>query len=341
MLFSFQCFSELSWKDTWWAIIALLISTGISLYSLIMVARTAKNVQRVSGTSQLAQLRDLIRHLYRNLIVTIAFYEKFNNENDSSQEGHSRYPSESHLLKLKVDSNDFIHMEKYNSVNDKNDDINSRMHEVKLLLRNYDTEIDVALEHMKNKNMSCDVINDDMGNLLFKPFYLTSYILKLMHMIIRAEKLDKGFVSRKIMITPEDDAINLILTNHLIKLNENISNYIVGCHWKSDLDFGKELPNSVSRSLKMLETGITLKTTREDALKYYSRTHRSVDKELSDTMDRISENFNDLLNSTYVNENPQYWMFLTKDEWGVEDYPVIIKTDVAIEYGKIHMITCR
>lgn len=160
----------------------------------------------------------------------------------------------------------------------------------------------MALEHMKNKNMSCDVINDDMGNLLFKPFYLTSYILKLMHMIIRAEKLDKGFVSRKITITPEDDAINLILTNHLIKLNENISNYIVGCHWKSDLDFGKELPNSVSRSLDMLKTGITLKTTREDALKYYSRTHRSVDKELSDTMDRISENFNDLLNSTYVNE---------------------------------------
>ena len=271
------------------------------MYSLIMVARTAKNVQRVSGTSQLAQLRDLIRHLYRNLIVTIAFYEKFNNENDSSQEGHSRYPSESHLLKLKVDSNDFIHMEKYNSVNDKNDDINSRMHEVKLLLRNYDTEIDVALEHMKNKNMSCDVINDDMGNLLFKPFYLTSYILKLMHMIIRAEKLDRGFASRRITITPEDDAINLILTNHLIKLNENISNYIVGSHWKSDLDFGKELPNSVSRSLDMLETGITLKTTREDVLKYYSRTHRSVDKELSDTMDRISENFNDLLNSTYVN----------------------------------------
>lgn len=215
------------------------------------------------------------------------------------------------------------------------------MHEVKLLLRNYDTEIDVALEHMKNKNMSCDVINDDMGNLLFKPFYLTSYILKLMHMIIRAEKLDRGFASRRITITPEDDAINLILTNHLIKLNENISNYIVGSHWKSDLDFGKELPNSVSRSLDMLETGITLKTTREDVLKYYSRTHRSVDKELSDTMDRISENFNDLLNSTYVNENPQYRMFLTKDEWGVEDYPVIIKTDVAIEYGKIHMITCR
>ncbi len=72
-----------------------------------------------------------------------------------------------------MDGNDFIHMEKYNSVNDKNDDINSSMHEVKLLLRNYDTEIDVALEHMKNKNMPCDVINDDMGNLLFKPYALT------------------------------------------------------------------------------------------------------------------------------------------------------------------------
>lgn len=162
-----------------------------------------------------------------------------------------------------------------------------------------------------------------------------------MHMIIHAEKLDRGFMSRRITITPEDDAINLILTSYLKKLNENIANYIGGSRWKNYLDFGKKLPDSVSRSLDILETGITLKTTREDALKYYSRTHRSVDKEMSDAMDRITENFNDLLNSTYVNENPQYRMFLIKEEWGVEDYPVIIKTDVAIEYGKIHMITCR
>lgn len=41
------------------------------------------------------------------------------------------------------------------------------MHEMKLLMRNYDMEIDIALIHLKNKDIGMDVIVNDLDTLFF------------------------------------------------------------------------------------------------------------------------------------------------------------------------------
>ena len=79
---------------------------------------TANNVLRASFNVQKGQFDDLIRHLYRNLVCTLAFSQKVLEESTHKKTtnilkkicntlirkkaAHNEYPSEEHLLKLKV-----------------------------------------------------------------------------------------------------------------------------------------------------------------------------------------------------------------------------------------------
>ena len=134
--------------------------------------RTADNVTRVTSDVQQAQFNDLVRHLYRNLICTLALSRRL-----LEKEGHTEYPSEEHLLKLKVLPEDVLHLEMYND----NKEVYSQMHELKLLLRNYDIEIDTAMMHLKNKEIPQEVLRNDLDTLTFKPMYLVRRILEVVN----------------------------------------------------------------------------------------------------------------------------------------------------------------
>ena len=179
-------------------LIIALIALGFGIAGTIYGAlgykaskRTADNVLRASFNVQKGQFDDLIRHLYRNLVCTLAFSQKVLEESTHKKTtnilkkvcntlirkkaAHNEYPSEEHLLKLKVLPEDILHLEKYNN----NSDIYTKMHELKLLLRNYDTEIDTTLMHLKNKNVTLEEVRNDLDTLVYKPLHLINAIREI------------------------------------------------------------------------------------------------------------------------------------------------------------------
>ena len=175
---------DIDLSNVWIALVGLIV--GILGYRASK--KTADNVKRASSNVQNGQLNDLIRHLYRNLVCTLAFSQKVLEESNNRRKGNAigkiinaligtkaerkEYPSEEHLLKLKVLPEDVLHLEKYNN----SPTIYQKMHELKLLLRNYDVEVDTALMHLKDKGIKPDVIKNDLNTLAYKPLHLIDAI---------------------------------------------------------------------------------------------------------------------------------------------------------------------
>lgn len=187
--------------------------------------KTADNVVRMTAENQIALFNDMIRHLYRNLVCILTV-----GRIQSSDEGHNSYPSEEHLLKMKMLPEDTIHLEKYND----NKRIYTVMHELKLLLRNYDTEIDICLMHCKERGFMQKDLLEDVGKLMFKPFYLIARIAEIENDIYRNERERKLSLIKKLLayfnisFSPAkgpdqfEDAAAVIVSEHLSKLMENI-----------------------------------------------------------------------------------------------------------------------
>lgn len=130
-------------------------------------SNTQSNTKRISRDLQKGLLIDLVRHLYRNLVTTYTIKTKLNFY------GYDEYyPSEEHLLKLKVPVEN-IHLDAFN---EKDDDY-LLMNKLYLRLRNYNTEIDVALSHFPNKEVGAEIRKHDLDTLMFKPGFLVENIV--------------------------------------------------------------------------------------------------------------------------------------------------------------------
>lgn len=200
--------SDIDWYNFAFAFLAFIVACFSAVYDFRGFReskRTADNVTRVSLEVQMAQFDDLIRHLYRNLVCTIAFTNKI-----LERKSHVEYPSEEHLMKLKVLPEDVLHLEKYND----NNNIYKMMHELKLLLRNYDVEIDTAMMHLKDGKISVEVLRNDLDTLTFKPLYLTKRILEITCQMTDLKGRDKS-------ISPFKNAASIIVREHISKLKEN------------------------------------------------------------------------------------------------------------------------
>lgn len=200
--------------------------------------RTADNVARVTEEVQVAQFNDLVRHFHRNLICSLAMSLR-----QVGSERHDSYVVESHLYKLKTLPEDIIHTEKYNT----NKELYRQMHEMKLLLRNYDMEIDMALMHFKDSNISTeDLVRIDFDNLLFKPYFLISRIVKIEKSV---------YTSRAFEISgdPLKQAICILISAHFNNIKSKFKSFSNGkiIHsLKSSLNEG--VLKSLKRGVKML-----------------------------------------------------------------------------------------
>ena len=162
------------------AITALIVSFVAMMYTIFTYqaqqrteqhsARTQGNTQRISLQAQKGLLEDLVRHLYRNLVVTYAIKSKMKHF------GYNKvYPSEEHLIKLKVPIHN-IHLEAFYS-----DDMHyKKINELYLQLRNYNEEVEVALKHFCDPQMPEKVKERDFGTLIFKPGFLAKNILTIL-----------------------------------------------------------------------------------------------------------------------------------------------------------------
>lgn len=163
------------WGD---ACVIAILSFLVSLIGLMGLWREIRR-NRIDEKCQIKLLNDLIRHLYRNKICTVAMRAKYNALIKSGGKG---YPSEEHYRKLQLLPED-IHLERYNH----NADIYDQLHRLELGLRNYNSEIEVAERHMTDPAMDEQTIQRDFDTLEFKTGKLTADIAEVLNLIKKSQ----------------------------------------------------------------------------------------------------------------------------------------------------------
>ncbi|HIT48226.1 MAG TPA: hypothetical protein IAC34_01865 [Candidatus Coprenecus stercoripullorum] len=165
------------WKDdrNFWVLLSLGIAIASLVFGIITYTaqkKTEGNTKKLSKDAQRSLLNDLVRHLYRNLIITLAVRTKLD------ELSWDAYPSEEHLIKLKIPLEN-IHLDVFYG----RDAEYRAMHDLYLKMRNYNEEVDVALAHLSDPSIDRDTKMRDMGTLEFKASFLTERIVKTVHKI--------------------------------------------------------------------------------------------------------------------------------------------------------------
>ncbi len=243
------------------AIIAFAVSWGAYLYTkwsykytketYFAQMKTEEHTTNPPIEVQIGKLTDLPRHFYRNLVCTCAIILKY-----TFEERRGRvYPSESNLRKLQTLPDDVILPIDV----DKSEENNAYnyMHELKLLLRNYNVEVEVASEHLSRKNILREALVQDFDNLLFKPLFLTSGTFDY-KMSLQKNSLPLNYKESFVI-----DAITRILQEHFKKLSipsnfnllytKQITNYLIEVFSENGAEFSKiDKKNGIVRSINYL-----------------------------------------------------------------------------------------
>ena len=178
------------------AIIVSIVSVGVAWFTYKKQSSTESNTKNLSKSAQRSMLEELYRHLYRNMVITYTMKTKLE---DINYEG---YPSEEHLLKLKIP------MENLQLKIFYGDDGEYKIfHELYLKFRNYNTEIDVAVSHFKDASISVDVKQRDLDTLIMKCSYLTAQIINTIKGIWKVDENDSIMIVKK-MIEGEEGTPN-------------------------------------------------------------------------------------------------------------------------------------
>ncbi len=208
--------------DFWWGLdtsnIIVLISFIVAIWSwwytreTVISIRNEADKDRIDKECQRLLLKDIVRHLYRNKVCTLAMQIKY------QQGGGNGYPSDEHFLKLKLLPSD-IYLEQFY----KNPEKFHMLHELEMLLRNYNTEIDVAHRHLSDIKIDEDTKERDFATLDFKPGYLAYRILKTMTDIWENTGIYRG---EEIASDYTKEVVEVIRQSHERNLDENLS-----CNW--------------------------------------------------------------------------------------------------------------
>lgn len=195
------------------------IAFALSLFSLIVAIITfiaQRNTEKQTKESekhtrnapisvQKGKLADLPRHFYRNIVCSSAIIFKYFDKENGESGNRTRYPSESNLLKLQTLPDDiFLPI-------DIDENSYAKMHELRLLFRNYNMEVLVASNHLSKQHLTDDSLKEDFDNLLFKPLYLTQ----------------RAFVYERQLSSDIKDqnrsAVEKIINEHFVKFKSNLS----------------------------------------------------------------------------------------------------------------------
>lgn len=145
-------------------VVLALFSLLYTFRSYVSQSQTESNTRNVPIKDQINKFRDLTRHEYRNLVVVLTTAMKFFADDNAKDGMRKAYPSESHILKLQAAPEDFVL--------DINPQMAATVSEMRLLLRNYNIEINVACNHLVRPAINDDAVYRDYDNLIFKPLFL-------------------------------------------------------------------------------------------------------------------------------------------------------------------------
>lgn len=163
------------------ALIAAISSAWYTWKTYTYQKQTEENTSRLSMPEQRRLLADMIRHLYRNMVVSYSVKVKM------KEFSLRAYPSEEHLTKMKTNLND-IHLNLFY----RNDAEHRMMNKLYMELRNYNYEIDVICQHFKDPTIDDKTKERDLDTLCFKCNYLTESIVKVLGFIW--EHKEEGFL---------------------------------------------------------------------------------------------------------------------------------------------------
>lgn len=212
----------------------------LSVKTARMTEKTAKNTRRISQRAQMARFRDIIRHLYRNKVCVCAIEWKL------AESGYDRYyPSEEHLLKLKVLPDDL----NLGSFENNTHEHYEKLHELELLFRNYSIEVDVALDHLKTQALPEDVKKEDLRMLDFKSQYLTIRICDLMNKT--GMSIDNNLV-REILLKEEYQHKKGGKESH-DRDNVPPREGVGYCYYDEELDLTEQLDDDISREYNVIK----------------------------------------------------------------------------------------
>ena len=138
--------------------------------------KTEQNTSKLNLEEQKSLLSDMIRHFYRNYVVSLALGIKLEAEKDGDK--FRGYPSEEHLLKMAVNLDD-VHLNLFYQENEQH----HLVHKLFVMLRNYNIELSVISEHLKSQQIDYATKVRDLQTLTFKCYYLTGEITRLIGMI--------------------------------------------------------------------------------------------------------------------------------------------------------------
>ena len=203
----------------WIAVVALVCS----ILTFVAQRKTEKHTKNVPIKDQREKFRDLSRHEYRNLCCALAAAIKFFDSANGEEKNRLTYPSESNLKKLKVQPEDIVL-----SIDS---DVAALISEVRLLLRNYNIEIDVASQHLSRKNISDDSLLRDFDNLLFKPLFLvySAYRLELALINNRNTSVFKKTLKREDLLTR---TVITVVKTHFNIIERSFPRYIEEKNYK-------------------------------------------------------------------------------------------------------------
>lgn len=166
-------------------VISLSLFAALGTILTWLTLRNESKQQLINRKFQKKILDDLLRHFFRNKIIIQAMAIKLNEkENTSEIEKNTFYPSEEHLLKLKVMPGD-MKFDKFNNTPDFYD----YLHQIEIKFRNFNTEVDVALSHIKDCNIEKSIKLRDLDTLDFKMQYLSVQVIFLI-LILRLINID-------------------------------------------------------------------------------------------------------------------------------------------------------
>ncbi|MCR5181348.1 MAG: hypothetical protein K6C30_09100, partial [Bacteroidaceae bacterium] len=149
------------------AIIIALITLWVTWVTYKAQIGTQSNTSRISETEQENYLVDLIRHFYRNLVVSKTIEIKM------TRKQFQVYPSEEHLQKLKVNLS-HIHLNLFFG----QEESFRTMSNLYMKLENYNRELDIIQTHFCDPQLSPEVKKRDLETLLFKCNFLTEKIVE-------------------------------------------------------------------------------------------------------------------------------------------------------------------
>ena len=330
------------WSDlNLYGIVAFVWALFSLLYTFLAYKsqeQTERNTSNVPIKDQKEKFRDLTRHEYRNLVVVLSTAVKYFGKSNTADGIRISYPSESHILKLQAAPEDFVL--------DINPEMAAAVSEMRLLLRNYNIEINVACKHLAKQTINHEAITSDYDNLIFKPLFLVRKACEMEAKLSKDGKSTEEMLFKMLI----KRSIGIIVAEHLKKLPDSLPTLIARLT-------NDGMPDYYSGILEM-DNGLSIESADQT-----NALHRSFSKLFKDVLDNgtlllkmdynadnnIKENIDSIL-TELDSAMPKLlkWIAAYKDTLEsiksgkeldfVQFFPLMLKLDIAAELNKIGMV---